>query len=93
MLGRSVVCANMSQQQLAVRAGVGTLLAWKRFTSVMAASMKVQTLLLDAEENKVNEQLKPNQGLKVPATVHVASVRVASVRMASVWRACACHLL
>lgn len=70
----------MSQQQLAVRAGVGTLLAWKRFTSVMAASMKVQTLLLDAEENKVNEQLKPNQGLKVPASERARGERARGER-------------
>lgn len=51
MLGGGVACANVSQQQLTVRAGVLTLLAWKRFPGVMAASVKVQTLLLDTEEN------------------------------------------
>lgn len=42
--------ANVSQQQLTVWAGVLTLLAWKRLPGVVAASVKVQTLLLDAEE-------------------------------------------
>lgn len=51
MLGGRVACADVSQQQLAVRAGVLTLLAWKRLPGVMAASVQVQTLLLDAEEN------------------------------------------
>lgn len=37
--------------------------------------MKVQTLLLDTEENNVNEQLKPSQGLTVPASER-ASVHV-----------------
>lgn len=46
-----VARAHVSQQQLAVRAGVLTLLARKRFPGVMAASVKVQTLLLDTEEN------------------------------------------
>lgn len=54
-LGGGVVSADMSQQQLAVRARVVALLTWERLTSVMAASMEIQTLLLDAvEKNKNN---------------------------------------
>lgn len=42
-----VVSADVPQQQLPVRTGVVTLLAWKRLASVMTASVEVQTLLLD----------------------------------------------
>lgn len=47
VLRGGVVSAHVSEQQLAVWTRVITLLAWKRLTSMMTASMKVQTLLLD----------------------------------------------
>lgn len=49
-----MVSADMSQQQLAVRARVVALLTWERLTSVMATSMEIQTLLLDAVEKNKN---------------------------------------
>lgn len=42
-----MVFADMSQQQLSIWTGVLALLAWKRLKGVMAASVKVQALLLD----------------------------------------------
>lgn len=53
--GGGVARANVSQQQLPVRAGVLTLLAWKRLPGVMAASVEVQTLLLDTEKSSHGE--------------------------------------
>lgn len=45
-----MVSADVSQQQLTVGTGVLALLARKRLAGVVAASVEVQTLLLDAEE-------------------------------------------
>lgn len=61
MLGGGVARANVSQQQLTVWAGVLTLLAWKRLPGVMAASVKVQALLLDAE-NSSHGEAEEHQG-------------------------------
>lgn len=58
MLGGGVVSADMSQQQLAVRTRILTLLAWKRLAGVMAASVEVQTLLLDTETEKPAGQIR-----------------------------------
>lgn len=49
-----MVFANMPQQQLSIGTGVFALLAWKRFKGVMAASVKVQTLLLDTERENIS---------------------------------------
>lgn len=50
--GGGVASSRVFQQQLAVRAGVLALLAWKHLTCVMAASVEVQALLLDADGGK-----------------------------------------
>ena len=47
MLGGGVVSADVSQQKLTIWTRILALLAWKGLTSVMTASVKVQTLLLD----------------------------------------------
>lgn len=47
-----MVSADVSKQQLTVWTRVLTLLAWKRLASMMAASVEVQTFLLDTETEK-----------------------------------------
>lgn len=60
-----VVSADVSQQQLAVRTRVLTLLAWKRLTGVMAASVEVQTLLLNADREKHVTMTTGHQEVKI----------------------------
>lgn len=45
-----MVSVDMSPQQLVVRTRVLAVLAWKRLPSMVAASVEVQTLLLDTEK-------------------------------------------
>ncbi len=52
MLAGGVVSADVSKQQLTVGTRVLTLLAWKHLTSVVTATVKVQTLLLNTETGK-----------------------------------------